>query len=126
MYVTHEAAILIRYGQACSRFDQTIVRAEAARLLNQPVEERPRRWLLVCLAYGGDRIHLEVLERTVEDSEEDSSIRAVALRGYARATQVDAIPLLQKYEHDTTPGPDPRRSPLKVVAHDELYDLRGE
>jgi len=90
---------------------------------NDPSDQK---WFLMALGMSGDRQIADTLRQIVESREEEVSVRALALRAYALATNEDAVPFLQLYENDATSGPNPRYPPLRLVAKDELARIRAK
>lgn len=81
-----------------------------------------RKWLALALGMVGvDTVAGELKE--IIASNDNSSVRAIALRAYAIALGRRSIPLLENYANDETPGPNPRHPPIRVVARDELRRL---
>lgn len=81
-----------------------------------------RKWLALALGMVGvDTVAGELKE--IIASNDNSSVRAIALRAYAMALGGRSIPLLENYANDETPGPNPRHPPIRVVARDELRRL---
>jgi hypothetical protein len=65
------------------------------------------------------------LRKLVETKSVDVSTRALGLRAYGHALKENAIPLLQVYTTDATPGPDPKAPPLGLVAGDMISMIRN-
>ena len=85
-----------------------------------------RKWLMIALGMSRDPNVGDELRALVENDNEDVSLRAIALRAYAQSTHIKAIPLLEKFLNDKTPGPKPNSPPLAIVSQGELFKLRND
>ena len=68
-YLSHSAIKLIRFAQASAKYDQSIVREEAAKIFARSPERHARRWIIICLGYGQSPEVLNELEEIVRDAE---------------------------------------------------------
>lgn len=87
-------------------------------------DSRLRKWLLIARGFAGDAEVANELRQIIENQQEDASVRALALRAYAGARKELALPFLESYLDDATPGPNPKAPPLQIVAKDAIAELR--
>lgn len=87
------------------------------------------KWIYLALGITGDKSVAEQIKQVVE-KDPDTSVRAVAVRSYARSAGIDAIPLLETLTKDKTESEYDRYPdgtpvyPIRLVAQDELVDLK--
>jgi HEAT repeat protein len=124
-YILGKAQALNSYLRAFYFMDSALAIPALKRAFATTTDESTRKWLTIALGMAGDESQSWALLDIVENTDDDSSIRAEALRAYARAAKAQAIPVLEGFLADRTPGPDPVRPPLAVVARSELYWLRN-
>jgi len=124
-YITGKAKALNSYLRAFFFMDSALAIPALKRRMTTAADPKALKWLTIALGMAGDENQEQDLQKIVEDVEEDVSVRAEALRAYTRATKARAIPLLESLLKDKTPGPDPLRPPLALVARGELYWLRN-
>jgi hypothetical protein len=86
-------------------------------------EPRLKLWLTIAAGMSGDETVAQNLHKVIASESEDSSLRAIALRAYGHSLKDKAIPLLEQYIWDITPGPNRRSPPLSTVARSELARL---
>jgi hypothetical protein len=122
-YLDDDAYFLNGFTRVFPFLRQDIATPVLKREIGEAQDARARLWLMIAAGMNGDEGVGEELLRVVDAENENSSVRALALRAYARAVREKAIPLLQRYQGDKTPGPNPRRPPLDLVARDELSRL---
>lgn len=125
MYVSREASVLNNYLRAFHFANSQALVPVLRRYQAAATDDKPSKWLVIARGMAGESdVKEEVLE-IVQNTNEDSSMRAVALRAYVRAAMEEAIPVLESLLNDRSPGPDPLRPPVAVVASDQLFWLRN-
>ncbi len=129
---SREVYDLVRFVLALAAIEDTnavlgVVKDES---LNYGKNERAMIWALIAQGYMGSSDVASALKELVEN-EPDLSLKAIALRAYARSAGSDAIPLLERYlkESASSKSGAPimiHRSgdALENAAHDELFLLR--
>ena len=124
-YITGKAKALNSYLRAFFFMDSALAIPALKSRMTTAADEKALKWLTIASGMAGDESHAPALQKIVEDGGEDISLRAEALRAYARAAKAAAIPLLERLLDDKTAGPDPLRPPLAVVSRSELHGLRN-
>jgi hypothetical protein len=125
-YLSSEASWCNQYILCLQKLDQTVVRELLKSELAQAKDNRVTTWLMIAGGMLGEESLAEDLCRIVE-SETDVSVRAMALRGYARTAKQKAVPFLRHFVNDRIPGGADCHGvyPLQIVARDELAELEG-
>lgn len=124
-YTTDEVVYLNRFLRAFPFIESNVAVPVLRKEIAQAPESRLKLWLTIAAGMSGDETLAIDLLKVVESELEDSSVRAVALRAYARSLKQGAIPVLERFRHDRTPGPNPRYPPIATIAHDELATLQA-
>lgn len=122
-YLSRRAIALNQFVLAIANLNPVAVRPQLAEKLRIASDDVAKKWLWIALGISRDSSVETELLAIVRDEGEDVSLRALALRAYARAMGKQAVPVLKSYLTDKTPGADPRTRPMHIVAHDELARL---
>jgi HEAT repeat protein len=130
-YVSGRAYALNQFIIAISNLGESVI--PILHLLKKESQETKqeslKKWITIAMGTAGDETVSEDLRQLVE-KEKDISLRALALRAYARSAKESAIPLLNSFiEDETSVGYADSHGkifPLQIIARDEIKRLESK